>query len=175
MKLIDLKISEYLDILLSGAFMADGSSVSGLAGAQASALVYMTADRMLEGETERERRAALEEAKKTAESLYMEIAGSIEEEAGKNRLYIMEAALKGLKAAEAVSRAGDLRGKADMGTAAANFEAALRGGWMDILRLRKDEEKIKNYISRGEKLFSEGRKTAEAIYKEAEKALKKEG
>ena len=104
MKLIDLKISEYLDILLSGAFMADGSSVSGLAGAQASALVYMTADRMLKGETERERRAALEEAKKTAESLYMEIAGSIEEEAGKNRLYIMEAALKGLKAAEAVSR-----------------------------------------------------------------------
>lgn len=44
MKLIDLKLNEYLDILLSDAPAPGGGSVSALAGAQAAALMGMVCD-----------------------------------------------------------------------------------------------------------------------------------
>lgn len=44
MKLIDLKVKEYLDILLSDAPAPGGGSVSALAGAQAAALMGMVCD-----------------------------------------------------------------------------------------------------------------------------------
>ena len=44
MKLIDLKLSEYLDVLISDEPAPGGGSVSALAGAQGAALMSMVCD-----------------------------------------------------------------------------------------------------------------------------------
>lgn len=176
MKLIDLKISEYLDMLLAGAFVPGKGCVSGLAGAQAAALLYRTADSLIREEAEGCDRTELENVRKEAERLYMDIAGAMEENTEESSARIMEAALSGLKKAEKISRCSHRQGSAYLGAAAANFIAALRGAWIDILREegQGDENAENNNISKGRQLLEEGEKAAGTIYGEAEKRLMKE-
>lgn len=78
MKLIDLKLNEYLDVLLSDAPAPGGGSVSALAGAQGAALVGMVCDLTTAKKKyaeEHERCAAIKEE---AVALYEELAASID-------------------------------------------------------------------------------------------------
>ena len=97
MKLIDLKISEYLDMLLAGAFVPGEGCVSGLAGAQAAALLYRTADSLIREEAEGCDRTELENVRKEAERLYMDIAGAMEENTEESSARIMERLCQALK------------------------------------------------------------------------------
>ncbi len=78
MKLIDLKLEEYLDILLSDAPAPGGGSVSALAGAQGAALVAMVCDLT----TSKKQYADVHEhcaaIKEEATALYKELAASID-------------------------------------------------------------------------------------------------
>ncbi|MBQ6495879.1 MAG: cyclodeaminase/cyclohydrolase family protein [Firmicutes bacterium] len=78
MKLIDLKLNEYLDVLLSDAPAPGGGSVSALAGAQGAALMAMVCDLT----TSKKKYEAVHEhcaaIKEEATALYKELAASID-------------------------------------------------------------------------------------------------
>ncbi|NLD20043.1 MAG: cyclodeaminase/cyclohydrolase family protein [Clostridiales bacterium] len=80
MKLIDLKLNEYLDILLSDAPAPGGGSVSALAGAQGAALMAMVADLTTAKEKYAEDYETCKEAREKAGKLYTDFAAAIDED-----------------------------------------------------------------------------------------------
>ena len=78
MKLIDLKLNEYLDILLSDAPAPGGGSVSALAGAQGAALIAMVCDLTTMKKKYEEDHELCREIRKDAAVLYTELAASID-------------------------------------------------------------------------------------------------
>ena len=78
MKLIDLKLKEYLDILLSDAPAPGGGSVSALAGAQAAALMGMVCDLTTSREKYADFHDVCKEAKVKADLLYRGFAEGID-------------------------------------------------------------------------------------------------
>lgn len=80
MKLIDLKMNEYLDILLSDAPAPGGGSVSALAGAQAAALMGMVASLTIGKEKYADWQESAKAAKEQAESLYQRFAEAIDKD-----------------------------------------------------------------------------------------------
>ena len=80
MKLIDLKLNEYLDILLSDAPAPGGGSVSALAGAQAAALMGMVADLTLGKEKYADCQDICKAAKEKAQELYKNLAEAIDKD-----------------------------------------------------------------------------------------------
>lgn len=78
MKLIDLKLKEYLDILLSDAPAPGGGSVSALAGAQAAALMGMVCDLTTSREKYAEYHDTCKVAKVKANLLYRGFAEGID-------------------------------------------------------------------------------------------------
>lgn len=80
MKLIDLKMNEYLDILLSDAPAPGGGSVSALAGAQAAALMGMVCGLTIGKEKYADYQDVCIEAKARAEELYTKFAEAIDKD-----------------------------------------------------------------------------------------------
>lgn len=80
MKLIDLKMNEYLDILLSDAPAPGGGSVSALAGAQAAALIGMVANLTIGREKYADWQDICVEAKEKSEKLYTKFAEAIDKD-----------------------------------------------------------------------------------------------
>lgn len=80
MKLTDLKMNEYLDILLSDAPAPGGGSVSALAGAQAAALMGMVSALTIGKEKYADVQQVCKDAKAKAEVLYTEFAKAIDED-----------------------------------------------------------------------------------------------
>lgn len=80
MKLIDLKLNEYLDILLSDAPAPGGGSVSALAGAQAAALIGMVCDLTIGKEKYADCQEICEDAKEKIEDLYKGFAEAIDKD-----------------------------------------------------------------------------------------------
>ena len=80
MKLIDLKMKEYLDILLSDAPAPGGGSVSALAGAQAAALMGMVCDLTIGKARYDEYQDTCKEAREKAEVLYRKFAEAIDKD-----------------------------------------------------------------------------------------------
>ena len=78
MKLIDLKLNEYLDVLLSDAPAPGGGSVSALAGAQGAALMAMVCDLTTSKKKYADEHEYCAEIKKEAVELYEELAASID-------------------------------------------------------------------------------------------------
>ena len=80
MKLIDLKMNEYLDILLSDAPAPGGGSVSALAGAQAAALMAMVCDLTTSKEKYADDHQLCSELREKAGELYEGFAKAIDED-----------------------------------------------------------------------------------------------
>ena len=80
MKLIDLKVKEYLDILLSDAPAPGGGSVSALAGAQAAALMGMVCDLTTSKAKYEEYHGTCKVAKVKADLLYRGFAEGVDKD-----------------------------------------------------------------------------------------------
>ncbi|MDO4545502.1 MAG: cyclodeaminase/cyclohydrolase family protein [Bacillota bacterium] len=80
MKLIDLKMKEYLDVLLSDAPAPGGGSVSALAGAQAAALMGMVADLTMGKEKYADYQESCKAARQGAGVLYEKFARAIDQD-----------------------------------------------------------------------------------------------
>lgn len=80
MKLIDLKLNEYLDILLSDAPAPGGGSVSALAGAQGAALMAMVADLTTAKEKYADDHETCRQARAKAGELYTKLAEAIDKD-----------------------------------------------------------------------------------------------
>lgn len=78
MKLVDMKITEFLDVLKSDAPAPGGGSASALSGAQGCALLMMVADLTLGKEKYRDFEEICLQAKKKGQSLYEELRASID-------------------------------------------------------------------------------------------------
>lgn len=80
MKLIDLKVSEYLDVLQSDAPAPGGGSVSALAGAQAMGLMMMVADLTIGKEKYADYQEVCQTAKRRGEELYKLLAAAVDKD-----------------------------------------------------------------------------------------------
>jgi len=78
MKLVDMKITEFLDVLKSDAPAPGGGSASALSGAQGCALLMMVADLTLGKEKYRDFEEICLQAKKKSQSLYEELRASVD-------------------------------------------------------------------------------------------------
>ncbi|MGC2873939.1 cyclodeaminase/cyclohydrolase family protein [Ihubacter sp. mB4P-1] len=80
MKLIDMQVKEYLDVLKSDAPAPGGGSVSALAGAQGVALFMMVADLTLGKEKYVDYQEVCREAKEKGAALYEELVASVDKD-----------------------------------------------------------------------------------------------
>ena len=80
MKLIELKLNEYLDVLLSDAPAPGGGSVSALAGAQGAALLAMVCDLTTSKEKFADDHQLCSEIRREAGELYEGFAAAIDED-----------------------------------------------------------------------------------------------
>ncbi len=80
MKLIDMEVKEYLDVLKSDAPAPGGGSVSALAGAQGVALFTMVADLTLGKEKYAEYQEVCREAKEKGAALYAELTAGVDKD-----------------------------------------------------------------------------------------------
>lgn len=80
MKLIDLKVNEYLDILKSDAPAPGGGSVSALAGAQAVGLMMMVADLTIGKEKYVDYQDICQKARARGAELYAQLAAAIDKD-----------------------------------------------------------------------------------------------
>lgn len=80
MKLIELKMNEYLDVLISDAPAPGGGSVSALAGAQGAALMAMVCDLTLAKEKLAEHHDLCRQLKTEATALYEGFARAVDED-----------------------------------------------------------------------------------------------
>ena len=78
MKLVDMKITEFLDVLKSDAPAPGGGFASALSGAQGCALLMMVADLTLGKEKYRDFEEICLQAKKKGQSLYEELRASVD-------------------------------------------------------------------------------------------------
>ncbi|MBR5489531.1 MAG: cyclodeaminase/cyclohydrolase family protein, partial [Firmicutes bacterium] len=78
MKLVEMKVNEYLDVLKSDAPAPGGGSASALAAAQGVALVSMVCDLTLGKEKYAEYQDVCGEAKAKASDLYSKLVASID-------------------------------------------------------------------------------------------------
>jgi len=78
MKLVDMKITEFLDVLKSDAPAPGGGSASALSGAQGCALLMMVADLTLGKEKYRDFEEICLQTKKKGQSLYEELRASVD-------------------------------------------------------------------------------------------------
>ena len=80
MKVVDLKVKEYLDILISDEPAPGGGSVSALAGAQGAALMSMVCDLTLMKKKYAEDHGLCEELKAEARELYAGLTAAIDKD-----------------------------------------------------------------------------------------------
>ena len=80
MKLLDLNVSEYLDILQSDAPAPGGGSVSALAGAQGVGLLLMVAELTIGKERYADYQAVCREVREKGCDLYKKLAESVDKD-----------------------------------------------------------------------------------------------
>lgn len=80
MKLVDMQVKDYLDLLKSDAPAPGGGSVSALAGAQGASLFMMVADLTLGKEKYADYQEICSEAKEKGAALYAELVESIDKD-----------------------------------------------------------------------------------------------
>ncbi len=208
MKLVDMTVTKYLDVLKSDAPAPGGGSVSALAGAEGVALFMMVADLTIGKEKYADYEAACKKAKEEGLKLYKALFEGIDkdtdafnvvaaafklpkdtDEAKKarskaiadatlvatqipfdNMTYCFEA----LKLAQTMVGHSNPNAASDLGVAALNLLAGVRGTWLNVkinLPGVKDEAKKAEFTAAGEKMLAEAAKIAEAMYEEIEKSL----
>jgi len=195
MKLIDMKINEYLDVLGSDAPAPGGGSASALAGAQGAALLLMVCRLTLGREKFSDFQEACEEAAGKARPLLEALTRAIDEDteafimvsaayklpketeeekrfriaaiqegnisATQVPLKVMGLALAGLQAISALKGKTNPAAASDLGVAALNLHACLKGAWLNVeinLPGIKDADKAEDF-----------REKARGILKDAER------
>lgn len=200
MKLVDLTVKDYLDVLKSDAPAPGGGSVSALSAAQGVGLVAMVADLTIGREKYAEYDEACRAAKEKALDLYTQLVDGIDkdteafnkvsaayklpkdtDEQKAARSAAIRAAnvgatevpfetvklcLEGLKVTETIVGKSNPNAASDLGVAALNLLAGLKGAWLNVkinLPGIKDEE-LKAKFESGAELVAEAEIIAKDIY-----------
>lgn len=208
MKLIDLEIKEYLDVLQSDAPAPGGGSVSALAGAQGAALLLMVAQLTMGKEKFADYEEICGMAAEKARILYKDLTAAIDEdtaafnkvsaafrmpkdteeekaartaairggtlESTKVPYGVMEMCLTGLETAESMVGHSNPNTASDLGVAALNFAAGLKGAWYNVkinLPGIKDEALVKEFTQGGEEIVERGEALAHKISQEVVRSL----
>lgn len=208
MKLADMTVGDYLDLMASDAPAPGGGSASALCGAQGAGLVTMVAGltvgkkkyaadsgrcasvlergmpyvAALKAQIDRDTEAFEQvsaafhlpketAAEKTARSAAIQQGTLASTEAP---LETMRLALRTLKNARDLLPGFNASAASDLGVAALELLACVRGAWLNVLiniASLKDREKADAFRREGEAMVEEAEQTANAIYAEAEKII----
>ena len=202
MKLVDMTVKDYLDLLKSDAPAPGGGSVSALSAAQGVGLVAMVADLTIGREKYAEYEEVCKAAKEGALKLYAEFVAGIDkdteafnkvsaaykmpkdtdEQIAARSAAIREAnvgatevpfetvklCLAGLKVTETMVGKSNPNAASDLGVAALNLMAGIRGAWLNVkinLPGIKDEA-LKAKFETGAQMVDEAYVLANRIYEE---------
>lgn len=208
MKLVDLKVNAYLDILKSDAPAPGGGSVSALAGAQGVGLFMMVADLTLGKEKYADYQDVCGKAKEKGAALFQALTEAVDQDTDAFNLIsaafkmpketeeektarkqaiaagtlaatevpyrVMQLAYEGLLLAETMAGSSNPNAASDLGVAALNLLAAVKGAWLNVkinLPGVKDEAKANAFREGGQKIFDEAKTVADAIYEKVENLL----
>ena len=207
MKLCDMTLTDYLEVLRSNAPAPGGGSASALCGAQGAALVAMVAaltigkkkyplDQELCIEVEQRASELKDELlaqvdKDTAAfglvSQAMKLPRESEEEREARAKEIakatyqatqvpfetMELCLKGLQYAKALLGHSNTNAASDLGVAALNLNACMKGAWLNVLINIGgiDEEQADVFRIKGEKMVEKAERDSQEIYSVIRKSL----
>lgn len=207
MKLVDMTVRDYLDLLKSDAPAPGGGSVSALSAAQGVGLVAMVADLTIGREKYAEYEQVCKEAKEEALKLYEALVAAIDEDTeafnkvsaaykmpkdtdeqkAARSAAIREAnvgatevpfetvklCLAGLKVTETMVGKSNPNAASDLGVAALNLMAGIRGAWLNVkinLPGIKDEA-LKAKFETGAQMVDEAYVLANRIYEEVLSSL----
>ena len=202
MKLVDMTVRDYLDLLKSDAPAPGGGSVSALSAAQGVGLVTMVADLTIGREKYAEYEQVCKEAKEEALKLYEALVAAIDEDteafnkvsaaykmpkdtdeqkaarsaairkanvgATQVPYETIKLCLAGLKVTETMVGKSNPNAASDLGVAALNLMAGIRGAWLNVkinLPGIKDEA-AKAQFEKGAEMVDEAYVLASRIYEE---------
>ncbi|MDY5770615.1 MAG: cyclodeaminase/cyclohydrolase family protein [Anaerovoracaceae bacterium] len=202
MKLVDMTVRDYLDLLKSDAPAPGGGSVSALSAAQGVGLVAMVADLTIGREKYAEYEQVCKEAKEEALKLYEALVAAIDEDteafnkvsaaykmpkdtdeqkaarsaairkanvgATQVPYETIKLCLAGLKVTETMVGKSNPNAASDLGVAALNLMAGIRGAWLNVkinLPGIKDEA-AKAQFEKGAEMVDEAYVLASRIYEE---------
>ena len=202
MKLVDMTVRDYLDLLKSDAPAPGGGSVSALSAAQGVGLVAMVADLTIGREKYAEYEQVCKEAKEEALKLYEALVAAIDEDteafnkvsaaykmpkdtdeqkaarsaairkanvgATQVPYETIKLCLAGLKVTETMVGKSKPNAASDLGVAALNLMAGIRGAWLNVkinLPGIKDEA-AKAQFEKGAEMVDEAYVLASRIYEE---------
>ena len=202
MKLVDMTVRDYLDLLKSDAPAPGGGSVSALSAAQGVGLVAMVADLTIGREKYAEYEQVCKEAKEEALKLYEALVAAIDEDteafnkvsaaykmpkdtdeqkaarsaairkanvgATQVPFETVKLCLAGLKVTETMVGKSNPNAASDLGVAALNLMAGIRGAWLNVkinLPGIKDEA-LKAKFETGAQMVDEAYVLANRIYEE---------
>ena len=202
MKLVDMTVRDYLDLLKSDAPAPGGGSVSALSAAQGVGLVAMVADLTIGREKYAEYEQVCKEAKEEALKLYEALVAAIDEDteafnkvsaaykmpkdtdeqkaarsaairkanvgATQVPYETIKLCLAGLKVTETMIGKSNPNAASDLGVAALNLMAGIRGAWLNVkinLPGIKDEA-AKAQFEKGAEMVDEAYVLASRIYEE---------
>ncbi len=207
MKLVDMTVKDYLDLLKSDAPAPGGGSVSALSAAQGVGLVAMVADLTIGREKYAEYEQVCKEAKEEALKLYEALVAAIDEDteafnkvsaaykmpkdtdeqkaarsaairkanvgATQVPYETIKLCLAGLKVTETMVGKSNPNAASDLGVAALNLMAGIRGAWLNVkinLPGIKDEA-LKAKFETGAQMVDEAYVLANRIYEEVLSSL----
>jgi len=182
MKLIDMTVKNYLDLLKSDAPAPGGGSVSALTGAQGLALLLMVADLTLTKEKYLAVHGLCQQVKEAGVPLYTDAYNTVfeayklpketeEEKAARGQAIraanllatqvpfeVMSQAYEGLKLVSNLVNHSNPNAASDLGVAASCLETAVKGGWLNVsinLPGVKDSDKAKHFEETGKSIYNE--------------------
>jgi formiminotetrahydrofolate cyclodeaminase len=88
---------------------------------------------------------------------------------------VMELCLSGLETAETMAGHSNPNTASDLGVAALNFDAGLRGAWLNVkinLPGIKDEALVKEFTRGGEEMIRKSEAVAQKVFREVRRSLK---
>ena len=186
MKLVDLSLTEFAQVLGSDAPAPGGGSAAALSAANGISLTKMVCELTLGkkkyAEFEAEIAQVHAESARLQESLLAAIDKDTEafnlvsalKEATKSPYGMMEDILTALQTTQKAVGKSNTNAASDLGVAALNLKAGLQGAWLNVLiNLSgvKDEAFVADYRNKGEDLLQKGCALADEIYQEILKVV----
>ena len=203
MKLVELKVNEFCDVLSSDAPAPGGGSTAALEGAVGAALTAMVASltvgKKKYAEYEENAKIIIEKANKIkvqfidvldrdteafngVSAVFAMPKNTDEEKAARKEamqkalkactetpMEMMELCLESLKVTETILGKFNTSAASDLGVSALSIKAAVQGAWLNVLiNLAgiKDEEYVKEYKEKGQKILDQVLPLADKVYNE---------
>ena len=179
MKLVELTVKDYLDLLKSDAPAPGGGSVSALSAAQGIGLVAMVSDLTIGRERYADFEEGCKKAKAEAIELYAKLVEAIDKDtdatlaATEVPFETLTLCMNALKVTETIVGKSNPNAASDLGVAALNLLAGIKGAWLNVminLPGVKDEA-AKAKFAEGAKMVEEAEAIADAIYKKVLESL----